>query len=47
VHVVRLETGTYQPEARHLDERSGFQHVPAFGDYAEGPFHLFYEKQIP
>ena len=47
VHVLRLETGTYQPEARRLYERYGFQRIPPFGDYEEGPFHLFYEKQIP
>ena len=47
VHVLRLETGTYQPEARRLYERYGFQRIPPFGDYAEGPFHLFYEKHLP
>jgi GNAT superfamily N-acetyltransferase len=47
VHVLRLETGIYQPEASRLYERYGFQRIPPFGDYAEGPFHLFYEKQIP
>jgi GNAT superfamily N-acetyltransferase len=47
VHVLRLETGTYQPEARHLYERYGFQRIPPFGEYEEGPFHLFYEKHIP
>jgi putative acetyltransferase len=47
VHVLRLETGTYQPEAKRLYERYGFQRIPPFGDYEEGPFHLFYEKHIP
>jgi putative acetyltransferase len=47
VHVLRLETGTYQPEARRLYERYGFQRIPPFGDYEEGPFHLFYEKHLP
>jgi putative acetyltransferase len=47
VYVLRLETGTYQPEARRLYERYGFQRIPPFGDYEEGPFHLFYKKQIP
>jgi putative acetyltransferase len=47
VRVLRLETGIYQPEARRLYERYGFRRIPPFGDYAEGPFHLFYEKQIP
>jgi putative acetyltransferase len=45
--VLRLETGIYQPEARRLYERYGFQRIPPFGDYAEGPFHLFYEKHLP
>jgi putative acetyltransferase len=47
VHLLRLETGTYQPEARRLYERYGFQRIPPFGEYAEGPFHLFYEKHLP
>jgi putative acetyltransferase len=47
VDVLRLETGTYQPEATRLYERYGFQRIPPFGDYEEGPFHLFYEKHIP
>jgi putative acetyltransferase len=47
VQVLRLETGTYQPEARRLYERYGFHRIPPFGEYAEGPFHLFYEKHLP
>jgi putative acetyltransferase len=47
VHVLRLETGIYQAEARRLYEHYGFQRIPRFGDYEEGPFHLFYEKHIP
>jgi GNAT superfamily N-acetyltransferase len=47
VEVLRLETGIYQPEARHLYERCGFQRIPPFGDYEESPFNMFYEKHIP
>src|SRR5918996_4892090 len=46
VGVLRLETGIYQPEASRLYERYGFQRIPPFGDYEEGPFHLFYEKRV-
>ena len=42
-----LETGVYQPEASRLYERYGFQRIPPFGNYEEGPFHIFYEKHIP
>ena len=47
VDVLRLETGTYQPEATRLYEHYGFQRILPFGVYEEGPFHLFYEKHIP
>jgi putative acetyltransferase len=46
VHVLRLEMGIYQPEARRLYERCGFQRNPPFGDYEAGPFNLFYEKRL-
>jgi putative acetyltransferase len=46
VHMLRLETGIYQPEARRLYERYGFQRIPPFGNYEAGPFNVFYEKQI-
>jgi putative acetyltransferase len=46
VDVLRLETGIYQPEASRLYERYGFQRIPPFGDYEEGPFHIFYEKHL-
>jgi len=47
VEVLRLETGIYQPEARRLYERYGFQRIPPFGDYEESPFNVFYEKHLP
>ena len=47
VEVLRLETGIYQPEARRLYERYGFQRIPPFGDYKASPFNVFYEKHIP
>ena len=47
VEVLRLETGIYQPEARRLYERYGFQRIPPFGDYEGSSFNVFYEKHIP
>jgi GNAT superfamily N-acetyltransferase len=46
VGLLRLETGIHQPAAIRLYERTGFQRVPAFGDYREDPLSLFYEKYI-
>jgi GNAT superfamily N-acetyltransferase len=47
VELLRLEAGVYQPEAKRLYERYGFQRSPPFGDHEESPFNLFYEKHIP
>lgn len=46
VHVLRLETGTLQPEAKGLYERFGYRKITAFGSYMNSPFNLFYEKSI-
>ena len=42
-----LETGDLQPEATRLYERSGFVRVPCFGEYADAPDSVCYEKGIP
>ena len=42
-----LETGALQPEATGLYERSGFVPVPCFGDYADAPASLCFEKRLP
>jgi putative acetyltransferase len=44
--VVRLETGTKQPEAIRLYESSGYQPIPAYGEYVGNPFSVCYEKKL-
>jgi putative acetyltransferase len=46
VLVLRLETGTRQPEALGLYERLGYQRCGPFGEYAEDPLSIFYEKHL-
>jgi GNAT superfamily N-acetyltransferase len=43
---IRLETGTKQPEAIGLYESSGYQPIPAYGEYVGNPFSLCYEKKL-
>jgi ribosomal protein S18 acetylase RimI-like enzyme len=44
--LLRLETGIHQRAAIGLYERWGFRRIPPFGEYAEDPLSLFYEKRI-
>lgn len=45
--VLRLETGTLQPEALGLFASEGFTPRAAFADYpADDPFSLFFEKRL-
>jgi putative acetyltransferase len=44
--VLRLETGTRQPEAQQLYRSSGFHDIPPFGDYAADPYSIFMEKPL-
>ena len=47
VHLLRLETGTFQPEALALFEHAGFVRCGSFGDYpADDPYSVFMEKRI-
>jgi GNAT superfamily N-acetyltransferase len=46
LHTLRLETGTRQPEAIALYEREGYRPIPRFGEYAEDPFSVCYEKTL-
>jgi GNAT superfamily N-acetyltransferase len=41
-----LNTGTEQPEAVALYERTGYLPVPGFGYYADHPAALFYGKSL-
>jgi len=44
VGLIRLETGTYQPEALGLYDKLGYQRIGAFGPYTEDPLCVYYEK---
>jgi putative acetyltransferase len=44
--VLRLETGTRQPEARRLYISSGFRDIPPFGAYEDDPYSVFMEKPL-
>jgi GNAT superfamily N-acetyltransferase len=46
VNVLRLETGIYEVEAIGLYERCGFKRRPPFGDYAEDPMSVYFEKKM-
>jgi putative acetyltransferase len=44
--VLRLETGTRQPEAQRLYRSSGFRDIPPFGAYEADPYSVFMEKAL-
>ncbi len=47
VGIMRLETGTLQPEAIGLYERCGYYLIPPFGNYPpDDPVSLCYEKKL-
>ena len=43
---IRLETGDLQPESIGLYGSSGYQRIPAFGQYARSPLSLCFEKPL-
>jgi len=45
-HTVRLETGVRQPEAIALYEGAGFTRIPCWGEFANDPVSICFEKQI-
>ena len=45
--VLRLETGNRQPAAIALYESSGFLRIAPFGEYANDPTSVCFEKQVP
>jgi putative acetyltransferase len=45
-HRIRLETGHRQQPAMRLYERCGFHRIPPFGDYANDPTSVCYEKVL-
>jgi putative acetyltransferase len=44
--VIRLETGTKQPEALMLYLTAGYHEIEAFGDYTPDPLNVFMEKKL-
>ncbi len=45
-HTLRLETGTRQSEALDLYASAGFGEIPRFGEYADDPFSVCFEKRL-
>jgi ribosomal protein S18 acetylase RimI-like enzyme len=43
---LRLETGTRQPEAIELYKSAGYGEMPCFGEYADDPFSVCFEKHL-
>lgn len=43
---LKLETGTLQPEAIRLYERMGYQRIPRYGEYADSPMSVCFEKRL-
>ena len=46
VDTVRLETGTQQPEALRMFERSGYVRTGPFGSYPDDPLSVFMRKSL-
>ncbi|PYB77024.1 GNAT family N-acetyltransferase [Rhizobium wuzhouense] len=46
IHILRLETGIYQPEAIGLYRKAGYLEIPPFGGYTADPLSLFMEKRL-
>jgi GNAT superfamily N-acetyltransferase len=46
VTTLMLETGTRQPEAIALYEKTGYVLRDAFGDYPPSPLNVFFEKHL-
>lgn len=44
--LIRLETGTRQPEAIRLYESAGYRPIPPYGPYVHSPLSLCYEKLV-
>src|SRR5690606_11260583 len=44
--LLRLESGTRQPESLRLYERCRYQRIPNFGPYVGSPWSVCYEKSI-
>ncbi|WP_322029377.1 GNAT family N-acetyltransferase [Paraburkholderia sp. J76] len=45
-HLLKLETGPYQPEALALYASAGYERRGPFGDYTNDPLSVFMQKHI-
>jgi len=45
-HVLKLESGPYQPAALGLYARCGYDRCSRFGDYADDPMSVFMQKKL-
>lgn len=45
-HLLRLETGPYQPEALGLYAKSGYERCGPFGKYTNDPLSVFMQKRL-
>ncbi|GAA4461141.1 GNAT family N-acetyltransferase [Phytohabitans houttuyneae] len=43
---IRLETGTFQPDAQRFYVREGYTPIPLFGVYVGSPVSLCYERKL-
>lgn len=43
---IRLETGTFQPDAQRFYEREGYRQIPLFGVYIGSSVSLCYERSL-
>jgi putative acetyltransferase len=44
--VLRLETGTSQPEALGLYASAGFERIPRYGPYVNDPNSVCFQKRL-
>jgi len=45
--LLRLETGTEQPEAVILHESAGWTRIPCYGYFKDHPTTICFEKELP
>ena len=45
-HLLKLETGSYQPEALGLYAKSGYERCAPFGQYTNDPLSVFMQKRL-
>lgn len=44
--IVRIETGTAQPDAQRFYEREGYEKIPLFGSYVGSTLSICYERRF-